>query len=567
MTLQILIYIFMVCTVFGLAVPLGNYMAKVYAGEHNLLTSIMGPVERRVYRICGIDDGSEMTLKTYILTYVLFAIVGAALVFAVMMLQGILPLNPEAHPALRWDRALNLAVSFVTNSNYQPYVGEKELTYMSYILGVLVQDIISPSVGLAVIVTMARCFSRGSSPTVGNFWVDMVRGILYIWVPLSLILFIPFLTQGMIQNLNPYVVAHTLEGGTQLIPGGPVSIITVFKTMCEDGNAWSGVSAAHPFENPTGLTLYIEMGYILLVPSAITFMVGRLTKNRKIAIALFSTMVLLFILSMPLPFLGEFGGNPLLRQAGAAGVGSMEGKEVRFTLFEHVIFLINSMSPANGSTLAQHSSVMPLTILQVLFNLGIGAPIFGCIGTGSLAMIHYFIVSMFLAGLMTGRTPEMIGKKLDLREVVLACTSFLLASFTSLGFAAIALNTPAGIAAMGNTGPHGLTEVVYVFISTSINNGSFMAGLDVTVPFYNLATIIPMIAGRFSAHIVGLMIAGSIARKGKIPISAASLPVASPLFIITVVFVIIILSGLCFFPVLTLGPILEHLMMLAGKVF
>jgi K+-transporting ATPase ATPase A chain len=225
------------------------------------------------------------------------------------------------------------------------------------------------------------------------------------------------------------------------------------------------------------------------------------------------------------------------------------------------------MSPANGSTIAQHSSVLPLTIFQVMFNLGIGAPIFGCIGTGSLTMIHYFIVSMFLAGLMTGRTPEMIGKKLDLREVVLACTSFLMSSFTALGFAAIALSTRAGLAAMSNAGPHGLTEVVYVFISTSINNGSFMAGLDVTQPFYNLATILPMLGGRFSTLIVGLLIGGSIARKGKIPISAASLPVASPLFIITVVFVIIILSGLCFFPVLALGPILEHLMMLAGKAF
>jgi potassium-transporting ATPase potassium-binding subunit len=225
------------------------------------------------------------------------------------------------------------------------------------------------------------------------------------------------------------------------------------------------------------------------------------------------------------------------------------------------------MSPANGSTIAQHGSVLPLTIFQVMFNLGIGAPIFGCIGTGSLTMIHYFIVSMFLAGLMTGRTPEMIGKKLDLREVVLACTSFLMSSFTALGFAAIALNTSAGLEAMSNSGPHGLTEVVYLFISTSINNGSFMGGVDVTQPFYNLATLLPMLGGRFSTLIVGLLIAGSIARKGKIPISAASLPVASPLFIITVVFVIIILSGLCFFPVLALGPILEHLMMLAGITF
>ncbi|MDP2931146.1 MAG: potassium-transporting ATPase subunit KdpA [Chloroflexota bacterium] len=567
MTLQILVYIFVIGAGLGLAVPYGRFMARVFGGERNLLTPVIRPVERWVYKVCGIDENTEMTLKTYILTLLVFELLGAILVFAVMMLQGVLPLNPQEHPALRWDRALNLAVSFVTNSNYQPYVGERELTYMSYMLGVLVQDIISPSVGLAVIVTMARCFSRGSSPTIGNFWVDLIRGMLYIWVPLTLLLVFPLISQGVIQNMNAYVVAHPLEGGEQLIPGGPAGIITAFKLLAEDGNAWSGVSAAHPFETPTGLSLYLHMGYILFVPAAITFMVGWLTKNRKITVALFSTMLLLFALSMPLPFLGEFGGNPLLQQLGVQGGVSMEGKEVRFTLFEHVVFLVTAMAPANGSTLAQLSSVMPLSILQVIFNLGIGAPIFGCIGTGSLTMIHYFIVSMFLAGLMTGRTPELIGKKLDLREVVLACTSFLMSSFTALGFSAIALSTPAGLAAMSNTGPRGLTEVVYVFISTSINNGSFMAGLDVTQPFYNLATILPMLGGRFSTLIVGLLIGGSIARKGKIPISAASLPVASPLFIIFVIFVIIILSGLSFFPVLTLGPILEQLMMQAGITF
>ena len=567
MTIQIIIYIFVIAAGLGLAVPYGKFMFRVFAGERNFLTPVLRPVEKFVYRICGIAENTEMTLKQYIVTLLIFEFFGALLVFGVMMLQGVLPLNPQGHEALRWDRALNLAISFITNSNYQPYTGEHELTYMSYMLGVLVQDIISPAVGLAVVVTMARCFGRGNSKTIGNFWVDLTRGMLYVWVPLSFLLVFPLIAQGVIQNMNPYLVAHTLEGGQQIIPGGPVGVITVFKMMCEDGNAWSGVSAAHPFENPTGLSFYLEMGYILFVPAAITFMVGWLTKNRKITIALFSTMLLLFLLSMPLPFIGELGGNPLLSQQGVAGGVNMEGKEVRFTLFEHIVWLVTSMSPANGSTIAQHSSVMPLTIFQVMFNLGIGAPIFGCIGTGSLTMIHYFIVSMFLAGLMTGRTPEMIGKKLDLREVVLACTSFLMSSFMALGFAAIALISPAGVAAMSNSGPHGLTEVVYVFISTSINNGSYMGGLDVTQPFYNLATILPMLGGRFSTLIVGLLIAGSIGRKGKIPLSAASLPIASPLFIITVVFVIIILSGLCFFPVLALGPILEHLMILAGISF
>ena len=311
MTLQIIVYIFVIAAGLGLAVPYGKFMSRVFGGERNLLTPVLRPVEKWIYKICGIEENTEMTLKHYIFTLLIFELFGAILVFGVMMLQGVLPLNPQGHEALRWDRALNLAISFVTNSNYQPYVGEHELTYMSYMLGVLVQDIISPAVGLAVIVTMARCFGRGNSKTIGNFWVDLIRGMLYIWVPLSFLLVFPLIAQGVIQNLNPYVVATSLEGGEQIIPGGPVGVITTFKMMCEDGNAWSGVSAAHPFENPTGLSFYLEMGYILFVPAAITFMVGWLTKNRKITIALFSTMLLLFILSMPLPFFGEFGGNPL----------------------------------------------------------------------------------------------------------------------------------------------------------------------------------------------------------------------------------------------------------------
>jgi K+-transporting ATPase ATPase A chain len=361
-------------------------------------------------------------------------------------------------------------------------------------------------------------------------------------------------------------VAQTLEGGHQIIPGGPVGTIEVFKMVAEDGLAWSATHSAHPFENPTGVTYWLEMGYILLVPAAITFMIGELTKSRKIAWALFGTMLFLFILSMPLPFIGEFQGNPNLQQLGVIGGVNMEGKEVRYTMFEHVIWIVTAMAPANGSTIAMHDSLMPLTLLQIIFNLSIGAPIFGCIGTGSITMIHYFIVSMFIAALMTGRTPELIGKKLDLREIYLAAVSFLTSSFTSLVFTAIAISVPLGLATLGNSGPHGFTEMLYAFTSTSINNGSVMAGLKVNTPIINLMTILPMLAGRFSTIFVALLIGGSLARKGKIAVSAASLPVASPLFVATVVGVIIIMSALTFFPAMTLGPILEHLQMTAVPV-
>lgn len=565
--LQILAYIIFIGTALGLSYPYGKFMAQVYSGERNLLTPVMRPVEKWVYRVCGIDDSSEMSLKTYIFTLLGFEVIGIIFAFLVLELQGILPLNPQGMGPLSWDLALNTAVSYVTNSNWISYVGERDLSYAGQILGPIVQDIISPSVGLAAIVTMARCFSRSHSPTIGNFWVDFTRGVLYIWVPIVLILVFPLISQGVIQNLNPYVVAHTLEGGEQLIPGGPVGFITTFKMVALDGMAWSASHSAHPFENPTGLTCYLEMAYILLVTPAIVFMIGHLTKNRKISWALFSTMLVLFILCIPLPFIGESQSNPMLQQLGVAGGINMEGKEARYTMFEHIIWIVTTMTTANGSTISMHGSLMPLTLLQILTNLAIAAPIFGCIGSGSLTMIHYFIVSMFLAGLMTGRTPELIGKKLDLREITLACISFLAASFTSVGFTAIAIITPAALASLGNNGPHGLTEILYTFTSTSINNGSVMAGLVTNTPFYNLMTIVAMATGKFSCLVVGLMIAGSIARKGQIAVSSASLPVGSPLFIITVIFVILILSALTFFPAFTLGPILEQVMMLAGKTF
>jgi K+-transporting ATPase ATPase A chain len=565
--LQIIAYIVFIGIALGLSKPFGKYMAKVFSGERNLLTPVMKPVENFVYRICGIDVNTEMNLKTYVFTLLGFSVVGIAFVFLILEVQGFLPLNPQGVGPMSWDLALNTAVSYVTNSNWISYVGERDLSYAAQLLGPIVQDIISPTLGLVAIVTMARCFSRSHSPTIGNFWVDMTRGILYIWVPVVLVLVFPLISQGIIQNFNPYLVAHTLDGKEQLIPGGPVGFITTFKMVAEDGMAWSASHSAHPFENPTGLSCYLEMAYILFVPPAITFMIGELTKNRKIAWALFITMSALFVLSMPLPFVGELQGNPMLQQLGVQGGVNMEGKEARFTMFEHIIWIVTAMAPANGSTIAMHDSLMPLTLFQIIMNLAIGAPIFGCIGTGSLNMMHYFIVSMFLAGLMTGRTPELIGKKLDLREVVLACVSFLAGSFTSVGFTAIAILTPAALASLGNNGPHGFTEILYVFSSTSITNGSTMAGLATNTPFYNLMTIVAMAAGKFSCLIVGLLIAGSIARKGKIAVSASSLPVASPLFIITVIFVIIILSALTFFPALTLGPILEQVMMMAGITF
>lgn len=565
--LQELAYAFIIIATIILAVPFGGYLAKVFSGERTLLSPILRPVEKGIYKICRIDEKSEMTWKKYVGTLIEFELLGAIFAFTIMSLQGVLPLNPQRLGAISWDLALNQAISWVTNTQWIAYTGERDFSYMSQMLGLLVQDYVSPSVGFVAIVVLARSFSRKHTPTVGNFWVDITRAILYVWIPLSLILVFPLIQQGVVQNFDSYAVAHTLEGGVQLIPGGPAATIIIYQLICEDGGNFFGQSMAHPFENPTPFLSWFSIGYILFVPTAIVIMIGKLARSRDTTIALFSVMLVLFLLVMPIPFYAENQPNPMLEKLGVQGGINLEGKEMRFTMFEHIMYIVVGMAPANGSTIAQHDSVMPLTILQIIFMVVIGAPIFGCIGEGSLALLHYFIVSMFVAGLMTGRTPEIIGKKLDLREIILAGASFLFSSFSSLVTTAIAMISVAGLAALGNSGPHGLTEMLFAFTSASINNGSYMGGLNVMSTYINLMTPPCMILGRYSTLLVGIAIAGSMARKGQIPISAATLPVASPLFIITVVFVVFILSALAFFPVATIGPILEHLLMMAGRTF
>ena len=565
--LQELAYVAIIIATLILAVPFGRYLAKVFSGEPNLLTPILRPVELRIYKICGIDEKSEMTWKKYIGTLMGFELIGVIFTFIVLSLQGVLPLNPQHLGAINWYLAVNCAFSFVTNTNWIAYTGERDFSYMSQMLGPLVQDYISPSVGFVSIVVLSRSFSRRHSPTIGNFWVDLTRAILYVWIPLGLILVFPMIQQGVIQNFDSYAVAHTLEGGVQLIPGGPAATVIIYQLICEDGANYFGNAMAHPFENPTPFNSWLTCGYILFVPMAIVVMIGKLARSRDTTIALMSVMIVMFLLCAPLPFYAENQPNLLLEKLGVAGGVNLEGKEMRFTMFEHIMYILVGMAPANGSTIAQHDSLMPLSILQILFFIVIGAPIFGCIGEGPMAMLHYFIVAMFVAGLMTGRTPEIIGKKLELREIILAGASFLFSSFSSLVTTAIAMISVAGLATLGNSGPHGLTEMLFAFTSASINNGSYMGGMNVLSPYICLMTPPCMLLGRYSTLLVGIAIAGSMARKGYIAVSAATLPVASPLFIITVVFVIFILSALAFFPVATIGPILEHLLMIAGRTF
>ncbi len=560
-------HIIIIIACLALAVPFGRYMAKVFNGEKNLLTPVFRPVERGFYRLCGIDENREMSWKRYLLSFFGFNLLGIIYLFVLLLLQGRLPLNPQHLASFRWDTALNIATSFVTNTEWQAYSGEREMSYLSQILGVTVMDFIGPAVGLVCAIALARGFARKNFATVGNFWVDVTRCILYVMVPVAVPFAIVFVSQGTIQNLNHYTVAHTLEGGQQLIPGGPAASVSALKLFGEDGGGFFNVNSVHPFEVPTPLMYALELFIILLVPAALCFTYGEIFHNRKIGWALFIAMLLLIAMTLPLYLWAEAQGNPILAKLGVAGGVNMEGKDMRFTIFEDMLFTGISMPPANGSIITQHDSLLPLSLLAILFNIVIGAPVFGCWGTGIITMVYYFILAAFLGGLMSGRGPEIAGKKIEPLEIILGAASLLFSSLPTLILTAIAIALPVGLAGLNNTGPHGLTEIFYNYASICVNNGSPAAGLTANTPFYNLTIIVGMVLGRYSTDVTALIIAGSLARKKIVPVTSGTLPVTSPVFIIMVIGTVIIISALTFFPALMLGPILEHLLMQLGWTF
>jgi K+-transporting ATPase ATPase A chain len=545
----------------------GRYMAKVFQGERNLLSPIIRPIERGIYWICGIDESKEMTWKAYLGWYFVFEFVCFPFAIAVLMFQGSLPLNPHGVASFSFDEAFNIATSFITNTEWQVYSGERDFSYLSQILALIVQDFWSPSVGIVCAVALFRGFARKNFSTIGNFWVDITRTVFYIILPLVTVFALFLASQGVIANLGPYVTAHTLDGGEQLIPGGPAAAVIALQIICEDGGGFFNVNAIHPFSSPTPLAYWFQMGIMLLVPSSLIFAFGEIIKNRKIGYAIFIAMLALYVLSSPFYIGPEFQGNPILQKIGVAGGVNMEGKDQRFTLFEVMIFTLNSMCPANGSTLSQHDSLLPISIMGIIWNIVVGAPIFGCWGTGSITIIYYFIIAMFLGGLMTGRTPEMTGKKIEPFETILGAASLLLSSLPTLIFTAIAIALPVGLAGLNNYGPHGFMEIFYNYAADAVNNGSPMAGLTTNTPFYNYTLAIAMIIGRYSTDITALAIAGSLASKKISPITKATLPVTSPFFILMVVGTVVIINALQFFPFMMLGPILEHLYMVMGRTF
>ena len=548
------------------AIPLGKYMSNVFTGKKTFMTPVIKPVEKFIYRICSIDENQEMTWKRYTYALLIFNILGILFLFILQLIQGYLPLNPENMAGVRWDTALNTAISFVTNTNWQSYAGENTLSYLTQMLGMTVQNFLSASVGTAALLALIRGFTRKNSDTIGNFWIDLTRTTLYILLPIAIVFALIFASQGVVQTLSPYITAQTLNGANQIIAVGPVASQEAIKMIGSNGGGFFNANSAHPFENPNGFTNILETFAILMIPMALVFAFGYIIRNFKQGLAIFSAMMILLVAGMGVAYWSESQPNPIMEKIGVSG-GNLEGKELTFGVAESVLWGVPTTSVSNGGVNSMHDSVMPLTGLVYMFNMGIGEVIFGGLGVGLIGMLFYVILTMFIAGLMIGRTPEFLGKKLGPYEMTMAIIALVVPAAMILILTAIAIVLPDGLAGLNNPSAHGLSEILYAYSSALANNGSAFAGLTANTVFYNLTLGLGMLIGRFIVIIPALAIAGSLAKKGKVPMSSASFPSTNALFVIMLVSVVVIVGALTFFPVYSLGPILEQLFLQGGLTF
>lgn len=553
-----------------IVLALGEYMAKVFKGDKTLLSFILRPIEKLLYKLFGIDETVEMDWKAYSFSLIILSILGVIGLFALQELQHLLPFNPQHLPPVRWDTAINTAVSFVTNTNWQAYAGEGTMSYLTQMLGMTVQNFLSAAIGVAVVIAFLRAFTKKETQTIGNFWVDLTRAIVYILLPLSILYSVLFVSQGSIQNLNNYTKAHTIQGQEQIIAQGPVASQEAIKILGTNGGGFFNANSAHPYENPNSVTDYMQILGLLIISAALPFTFGILINNRRQGWAIFMAMAILYLIGLGVALWSEFHGNPFLSKLGIEHGLNMEGKEVRFGILNSVLFGQSTTVTSCGAVNAMHDSMMPITGLVMMFNMMVGEVIFGGVGSGLVGMILYAILTMFLVGLMIGRTPEIFGKKLEPYEMIMAVIALVLPSVIQLIFGAIASTHNIGLSSLNNAGPHGLSEIIYAFASGAGNNGSAFAGLNANTPFYNLTIAFAMIVGRFGTLIPSLAIAGSLIKKRFVP-DEAKFPTASPLFVVMLVSVVIVVGALTFFPVMVLGPILEKLLMgvngLAGGLF
>ena len=560
--------------VLALTKPIGQYMAHVYAGEATWLDPLMKPIERWLYRAAGIDANREMRWTSYTLAFLAFSLMCVVILYALLRLQGYLPLNPAHVPGMSPDLAFNTAVSFATNTNWQNYAGEQSASYLIQTLGLAWQHFLSAAAGMAVAIALIRGLTRRTAQEIGNFWVDLTRGILWILLPISLVLALFYMSQGVIQNFAPSLTATTLEGGKQVIPQGPVASLEAIKILGTNGGGFFNANSAHPYENPTPLSNFLQLLSIFLIPAGLTYTFGRFVKDQRHGWALFAAMAVLFAAGVAVIFAAEQAGNPILTRLGAdqtAGAlqagGNMEGKEVRFGIANSALFATVTTDTSCGAVNCVHDSLTPLGGGMALFNIATGEVIFGGVGVGFGGIIVFAVLAVFIAGLMVGRTPEYLGKKIEAKEMKMAMLYVLVAAASILTFSALATVTPAGLAGRTNFGPHGLSEILYAYASTTGNNGSAFAGLSGNTPFYNITLGLAMFIGRFLTIIPLLAIAGSLVEKRTVPATSGTFPTTNSLFVGLLIGVILIVGALTFFPVFALGPLVEHFLMQAGQLF
>ncbi|WP_428686228.1 potassium-transporting ATPase subunit KdpA [Reyranella sp.] len=548
--------------------PLGGYLDNVMAGRRTLLSPVLLPVERGFYRLAGIDPAEEQSWWVYARAMVVFHIVGFAFLYLLLRLQDLLPLNPQGMSAVPPDLAGNTAVSFLTNTNWQSYGGETTMSYLSQMAGLSVQNFLSAATGIALAVALVRGFARAESKGIGNFWADIVRATLYVLLPFCLLLTVFYVWQGVPQNLSSYVEATTLEGAKQTIAQGPVASQLAIKMLGTNGGGFFNANSAHPYENPTALSNLVQMLSIFVIGAALTNLFGRAVGDERQGWAILAAMSVLFLAGVVVCYWAEAGGNPLI---GALGVdnaaGNMEGKEVRFGAPLSALFAVITTAASCGAVNAMLDSFMPLGGMVPLVNMLLGEIIIGGVGAGLYGMLLFAILAIFLAGLMVGRTPEYVGKKIEAREVKFTMLAILCVPLAVLGFTALAAVVPAGLAGPANAGPHGFSEIFYAYTSAAANNGSAFGGLTANTVYYNGTLAVAMMVGRFAIIIPMLAVAGSLAAKRKAAISAGTFPTHGGLFVGLLVGAVLIVGGLTFLPALALGPIAEHFALLAGSLF
>ncbi|QJP14904.1 potassium-transporting ATPase subunit KdpA [Starkeya sp. ORNL1] len=550
------------------AVPLGAFMARLYAGERTFLTPVLGPIERLLYRVCGVDETKEQSALGYTLGMLAFSAAGFALLYAMLRLQGVLPWNPLGFAGLTPDLAFNTAASFVSNTNWQSYGGETTMSLFSQMAGLTVQNFVSGATGLALAVALVRAFSRSGAATVGNFFVDLTRSTLYVLLPLAIITALVQVWMGVPQTMDAATAVTTVEGAQQTIALGPVASQMAIKQLGTNGGGFFNVNAAHPFENPTALSNALEIWQMLVISVALVFAFGRLIGDKRQARALITVIALILVAGIGICYWAEAAGTPILHAAGIDPTGgNMEGKEVRFGLAASSLFAAVTTGVSDGAVNAMHGSFTPIGGLVPLFLMHLGEILPGGTGSGLYGLLVMAIIAVFVAGLMVGRTPEYLGKKIEAKEVKMAVLAVLILPITILGFSAVAAVLPVALAGLGNAGPHGMSEILYAYTSGAANNGSAFGGLSANSPWWNTTLGLAMLLGRFTYIVPMMAIAGSLSAKTRLTASSGTFPTHGLLFVGLMVGVILILGGLQFFPALALGPIAEQVQMLAGKTF